>query len=68
MTENASNSFSRKIEKIVFPKNAGKNASIIEKGLERVLPHIPDLTEEKTIFARKNFSLQTTVKTLKNIL
>ena len=33
---------------LVFPKNAGKNASIIEKGLERVLPHIPDLAEEKT--------------------
>ena len=35
MTENASNSFSRKNEKkmLVFPKNAPKNASIIEKGL-----------------------------------
>ena len=35
MTENASNSFSRKNEKkmLVFPKNAEKNASIIEKGL-----------------------------------
>ena len=34
MTENASNSFSRKNEKmLVFPKNAKKNASIIEKGL-----------------------------------
>ena len=35
MAENASNSFSRKGEKnmLVFPKNAEKNASIIEKGL-----------------------------------
>ena len=35
MTENASNSFSRKNEKkmLVFPKNAEKNASTIEKGL-----------------------------------
>ena len=36
MTENASNSFSRKKrkKKLVFPKNAEKNASTIEKGLE----------------------------------
>ena len=35
MTENASNSFSRKNKKkmLVFPKNAEKNASTIEKGL-----------------------------------
>ena len=35
MTENASNSFSRKKRKkmLVFPKNAEKNASTIEKGL-----------------------------------
>ena len=33
MTENARNSFSRKTKKmLVFPKNAEKNASIIEKG------------------------------------
>ncbi len=38
MTENASNSFSRKNEKmLVFPKNAEKNASIIEKGLPHIL-------------------------------
>ena len=43
MTENASNSFSRKNEKkmLVFPKNAEKNASTIEKGLVayRSTPH-----------------------------
>ena len=34
MTENASNSFSRKNKKmLVFPKNTEKNASTIEKGL-----------------------------------
>ena len=35
MTETASNSFSRKNKKkmLVFPKNAEKNASTIEKGL-----------------------------------
>ena len=42
MTENASNSFSRKNEKkmLVFPKNAEKNASIIEKGLVAALPGV----------------------------
>ena len=39
MTENASNSFQRKKQKknARFPKNAFKNASIIEKGLVRAL-------------------------------
>ena len=44
MTENASNSFSRKNEKknARFPKKCGeKNASIIEKGLPITGPEIP---------------------------